>query len=110
MALHSSLDMLTLSGLACFWTLAMSALHSSASDGFRFWPDTSAAEIYSWYGGILGVTAKLGPCASTFSWAVDRGLLQRFTTHHLFLDAVEIWSWFEQPPVPKFATMVFLPP
>ena len=81
MALHSSLDILAFGGLACFRTLAMSALNSSASVGFRIWHIPGM--------GVLGVTAKLGPYASPVSWAVDRGLLERFTTHHLFLDAVK---------------------
>ena len=55
--------------------------------------------------GVIGVTVKLGPCASTVFWAVDKGLLDRFTTHHLFLMtgencSVETGSWFEWPLVP----------
>ena len=61
MALHSSLDMLTLGGQACFRTLAMSALNSSALVGFRLWHATSAAVIFLGMGGVLGVTVKLGP-------------------------------------------------
>ena len=51
MALHSSLDMLALDGLACLRTLSMSALNSSASVGLRLWHATSITVIYSSYGG-----------------------------------------------------------
>ena len=106
MALHSSLDMLALNGLACLRTLAMSDLSSSASLGFRLWHASSIAAIYSWYGEVLGVTAKFGPCDSTDSCAADRGLLDKFTTHCL---TVESWSWFEGPAVPLLLLLFVLP-
>ena len=105
MALHSSLDILGLDGLACFRTLAMSALKFFCLSWFRILACfLSHCNIFLIWG-VFGVTVKLGPCASTVSWAVDRGLLDRFITHHLFLNAgenciVETGSWFEWSHVP----------
>ena len=82
MVLYCSLDMLALAGLACLKT----TLNSSASLGMRLWCATSIAVIYSWYGG-LGVTEKLGLCYSTVSCATYRGLVGKFTTHHLLISA-----------------------
>ena len=63
--------------------------------------------------GVFGVTAKCGPCDSTASCAVDRGLLDKFTAQHLFLTAenctVEIGSWFEWPLVPILPLWLVLP-
>ena len=66
MAFHSSFEMLGLDGLACFKILAMTALNSSASDGFRLWHATSTAVIYSLKGGLRS-DCKIGSmCQNSF--------------------------------------------
>ena len=65
-------------------TWLTSALSSSASCQLSLVQAASIAVIYSKLGGCLGVTAKLGPLASTDLCTGVKGLLDRLITHFGF--------------------------
>ena len=81
MACNWDLVTLGLGGWKDLRTLLITALSSSAS----CWPSlvqtASIAMIYSRLGGCQGVTAKLGPLASTDLCAWVKGLLDKLMTH-----------------------------
>ena len=72
---------LGLGGWEALSTQFILALSSSASWWLSLVQAASIAVIYSKFGGCLGVTAKLGPLASTDLCAGVKGLLDRLITH-----------------------------
>ena len=80
-AMFCALVRLGLGGCEDLRTLLTSALSSSASCWLSLVQAASIAVMYSKLGGCLGVTAKLGPLASTDLCAGVKGLLERLMTH-----------------------------
>ena len=81
MAFLSSFVMLG-GGLYVFLMMVFtSPLNSSASPCCNLLHACSIAAIYSVTGGLLGTTAKFGPLANNFSYALVKGLLEMLITH-----------------------------